>query len=265
MAKVVAAKSSGFVPVSAEQNYRLVFRSFGPEKTGKNHFGLSGPGPIAIQCFDILGVQNTAEKFVRAGKHIAIKKYKFKRDTFLYPTKEAMLEACAVSQAQAQDIRDEFREDFAALLESGDYRTIQWDESELWEVCRFAEFGKGSDRPASYDPLNAFYREMIHLVDDYPVNLQLIQKVKEKWESVVTADGKEKGRPSGKFVPYGMKEVGYIVDTNLGHGWSKEEGFTITVQNCRANMALAGETFANTSFPELATLIFGEESEASWS
>lgn len=234
----------------SEPMYRLVWRSYGAEKTGKNYLGLTGPGPVAIQCFDILGVQNTVEEFVRAGKEVRIKKYKFKRND--------------ASQEQAKEIMAEFREDYESALKQG-FRTIQLDESELWEVCRFGWFGQGSERPSSYDPLNAWYREMIHLADDYPVNVQFIQKVKEKWLNYVAPDGKEKGKPSGKMAPYGMKEIQYMVDTNIEHSWNKEEGFVIDIVNCRANMALAGERLTNTNFPELATMIFGEDSAELWS
>lgn len=241
----------GFTRVLEDLTYRLVYRSIGAEKTGKNHFGLTGPGPILIQCFDILGVQNTVEKFVRQGKDVFIKKYKFVRGQ-------------DASQAQAQDIRAEFSEDFQTALDQG-FRSVQWDESELWQTCTFAEFGKTSDRANKYEPLYAFYRELIHRVDDYAVNLQLIQKVKEQWDNVKGSDGIERGKPSGRMVPYGMKEVGYIVDTNLSHSWNKEEGFVIDIVNCRANMAMSGERLTNTNFPELATMVFGEESEGSWS
>jgi hypothetical protein len=61
-----------------------------------------------------------------------------------------------------------------------------------------------------------------------------------------------------------MKEAGYIVQASLRHTWDKANGFGVHVVNCRQNMAIADETFYGSTFPELATMVFGEESDGSW-
>jgi hypothetical protein len=45
---------------------RLIWVSSGREKVGKNHFGLTGPGPIFGQYFDPGGVEGVAQKFLKA-------------------------------------------------------------------------------------------------------------------------------------------------------------------------------------------------------
>ena len=232
---------------------RLIWCSSGPEKSGKNHFGLSAPGPVAVQCFDVLGLQGTVEKFRAGGKEVMVTKYRFNiNDTN--------------AQTQAEDIVAKFREDYAVALRNA--RTIQWDETELWQVFRYAQFGKASDAPKDYDRLNFMYSEMIHQVDETGVNLQLIQKVKEKWMTVdeIDRNGRKvaRGKPSGLMAPTGFKEVKYIVQANLAHSWNKEEGFVVDVLNCRQNMAVAGERFVNTSFSDLAQLIFDGTDESDW-
>ena len=250
-----------FTPVNDEIKYRLIWRSFGAEKTGKDHFGLTAPGPIAIQSFDI-GLEGVVEKFA---KGIGVPK----RDIF---TCEYEYEK-SFDKAAAQALMDKFDEDFEVALKLA--RTIIWDtETELWEVARHAEHGinrqgVATDAPKDYVKLNGQYRDRIQRAYDCGVNLQLIQKVKEKWGTYEVVDrdtGRKTTKPyaTGIMEPTGFKEAGYIVQANLEHYWEKERGFVVRVLNCRQNMAVAGEEFVNTSFPELATLIFGEESEEAW-
>lgn len=241
-----------FRPVSGESRYRLIWRSYGPEKCGKNHFGLTAPGPIAIQSFDI-GLEGVVEKFLKAPlgpKEIVATHYEFDRDD--------------CSQEAAQTLSKRFDEDYELALTRA--RTIIWDtETELWELDRFAEFGENAqgvstDAPRNYVRLNSRYRDRIQRAFDSGVNLQLIQKVKERW----TTNGKGSPVPSGNFEPTGFKEANYIVQVNIRHSWEKERGFVIDVINCRQNMELAGETFENLSFPELAQLVFPESEESDW-
>jgi hypothetical protein len=244
------------VDASETDKYRLVWRSYGAEKTGKNHFALSGPGPIAIHCMDILGLEGTVEKF-RREKEIRLFKYRFNKNG-------------DNSQSDASAIRDAFLENMEISRKLA--RTVQVDETEIWEVFRYAEFGDKSDAPKNYDKLNADYREWIHAFDDCDANLQLIQKVKEKWETVEQIDnntGKKKsvGRPSGRMEPTGFKEAGYLVQANLRHFWDRERGFVVEVINCRQNMALAGKEFDHGAldFPTFAQLVFEDSSEGDWS
>jgi len=245
-----AADWGRFSAISQEAKYRLVWRSYGPEKVGKNHFAFTAPGPIAVQSFDI-GLEGVVEKFLRDGKDIRAVEYEFEKGD--------------CSQEAAQVLRDAFVEDYEKALKVA--RTIVWDtETELWDLFRYAEFGTNDQgvattKPRDYVKLNSSYRDLIQQAYDTGVNLCLIQKVKERWKT------NEKGSPtpSGVFEASGFKEAGYITQATLCHSWDKEEGFGVYLANCRQNMGLAGETFYNMTFPELATLIFGEESADSWS
>jgi hypothetical protein len=255
MAIVKKADWGRFEPISNAVNHRLVFRSYGPEKTGKNHFGFTAPGPIAVLSFDI-GLEGTVEKFLRAGKDIRYVEYEFAKND--------------VSQEAAQVMVAQFMGDYAKALEVA--RTIIIDtETELWDLFRYAEFGVNkqgvsTDAPKDYVKLNSNYRDFIQQAYDGGVNLQLIQKVKERWKT------NEKGSPvpSGNFEPSGFKEAGYIVQASLSHSFEgrDEAGvpqFGIEVKNCRQNMALAGECFTNIDFPTLAQLVFPDSTEENWS
>ena len=224
--------------------YRLICRSYGMEKVGKSHFGLTGPGPVAILSFDV-GLEGVVEKFVAAGTEVFSTEYEFDKNS--------------CTQDDAQVLRNRFEEDYARALVQA--RTIQIDtESELWEVYRYAEFGSASDAPRNYVALNARYRDLIQRAYDKGVNLQLIQKMKEKW--TVTDAGKP--TPSGVMESVGFKEAGYIVQVNLRHSWEKGRGFITEVLNCRQNMGVAGTEHVNLTLPELGQMVFPDSSEVAW-
>jgi hypothetical protein len=251
MATAPVKKSTwgNFTPVKEVIPYRLIWRSYGPEKSGKNHFGLTAPGPIAIQSFDI-GLEGVVEKFVKAGKDIRAVSYEFERND--------------CTQAAAQALRDQFEEDYDIALQQG--RSVIWDtESELWELFRFAEFGENAqgvstDAPRNYVRLNSRFRDLVQRAYDSEANLQLIEKVKERWKT----NDKGSPVPSGQFEPTGFKESGYLVQANIRHSWDKENGFGLHIQNCRQNMAIAGESYYNVEFAEIAQLVFSESSEEDW-
>lgn len=249
MAKATKAKDYGnFQLVGETPAYRLVLRSWGRDKCGKNHFGFTGPGPVFGQYLDPGGTEGVAEKF-RRGEHGPAKEiytipYRFNKGK--------------MDQDAAVEIRDQFIEDYEVALQHA--RTIQWDETEVWELFRWAEFGGESGVPRNYGPLNATYRNLLQQAYDAGVNLQLIQKVKEKWED----NAKGIGHPTGVFEPMGFKDANYIVQVSLEHSWDEEEGFKVKVVNCRQNMSLAGQEFVGLDFPTLGMMIFPDSSEEDW-
>lgn len=237
--------------------YRLVVRSWGPQKTGKNHFGFTAPDPIAGLYFDPGGIEGVAQKFKNGlvegfgKKDIRFKQYRFSK---------------SMGQDAAIEVRDQFEEDYDLALKNA--RTIQIDESELWAVYRWAEFDNDSDSPKEFGPLYTRYREIVQKAIDAGVNLQLIQKTKEKWMNVMKTDrngmAKETGRPSGEFIASGMKEIPFLVQINIRHEFVKGEGFVLHIEDCRQNMELAQERFVNSTFPEIATLVFPDTTEDDW-
>ena len=246
---------SNFTPVSTDPIYRLIWRSIGWDKTGKNHFGFTAPGPIFGQYFDPGGIEGVAEKFVLgkvpgvAARDIQFTQYSLKRSE--------------VSQDDAKELVKLFIEDYEYALKHA--RTIQWDETEFWEWCRYAEFGENeqgvaTDQPKNYARINSRYRDYLQRAYDECVNLQLIQKVKEKWG----IDKKGNLGPIGQVVAQGFKQSGNIVQATLEHSWDIERGFVVKVVNCRKNMTLAGQEYVDTNFAEIATLVHGEESEGAW-
>lgn len=236
---------SNFTEVDDAEIYRLIVNSTGLEKTGKNHFGFTGPGPIYGLYFDPGGVEGVAQKFKRGDvkghekKEILQTTYRYRKNTD--------------DQAVAKEVIAQFEEDYQYALKNA--RTIQWDDSELWEAARFAEFGRESSKGQFYGPLNAWYRGLVLDAYEAGVNLQIVQKVKRAWVD---------DAPSDTYEGTGFKGAGYLAQVNLRHTWDKENGFGIFVESCRQNMAIAGETFYDCSWAELGQYVFPDSDEGDW-
>jgi hypothetical protein len=246
-----AADSGRFAQHASAPSYRLIVRSWGLDKTGKNHFGFTAPGPIFGQYFDPGGIEGVADKFQAgevegyAAKEIMSRTYRFQKAT--------------MDQAHAIEVRDEFIEDYEFALTQA--RTVQWDETEVWELFRWAEFGGESDAPKNYGLLNARYRSLIQAAYDAGVNLQLIQKVKEKWGAAKNGKGLA---PTGEYEPTGFKEANYVVQANLEHSWNADDQFSVKVVNCRQNMTISGQEFPGLDWPTLGCLVFPKSDESDW-
>ena len=239
---------------------RLIYRSWGEEKTGKDHFGLTMPGPYVKHQFDPGGLEGVADKFldqkemrIFGYKRLAKRKFKDK-------------DSALIAWNEAKRQRDEFIENLEISLRLA--RSISIDESEAWELFRFAEFGNPSNAPKNYELLNDDYRDVIQMAVDARINLQLVQKLKNEWGNYddYNADGKKIKKPyqTGNRIPTGYGELQYIVQANIQHVWTKERGFWITVVNCRQNMAVGGKEYEGAEFSDLATEIFPQTGVENW-
>lgn len=240
MVKAKTTDWGNFKPISDDATYRLIYRSWGWDKVGKNHFGYTMPGPILGLYLDPGGCEGVAQKFTAQGKDIRQIQYRFNKKFD--------------DQAEAQKVRDQWIEDYQYGLTIA--RSIQWDETETWELFRFAEFGRESDLQREYGPLNGMYRGLIQDAFDAGVNLQLIQKVKTKWV---------KGNSTDEMEPVGFKQAGNIVQVSLEHSYDTDtKEFKVLVVNCRQNTEIWGEEFTNLSFGELGQLVYPDSKEEDW-
>jgi hypothetical protein len=242
----MAKKPSKFTPLTSSIPRRLVWRSWGREKSGKNHFGLTAPGPVYGLYFDPGGLEGMVEKFLDEKEVHAIQfRFNKKRN----------------GQDEAKALKQDWIDAYEEALNNA--KTIQWDETELWELCRFAEWGRESAKGREYGPLNGEYRGWIQDAFDAGVNLQLIQKVKEEWID---------DKPSGEMVPFGFKQAGNIVQVNLEHSYTppedpdapKADGFNVKIYECRQNMGLSFENYGNIDFATLGCLIYPDSEAEEW-
>lgn len=231
-----------FTAFDAIDHYRLIVRSYGWDKVGKSHFGLSMPGPILGLYMDPAGNEGVVQKFLKpplGPKEIRGIQYRFNKKFD--------------DQDTAKELRDQWIADYEHGLTVA--RSIQWDETETWELFRFAEFGRESSKGQNYGPINGMYRGLIQKAFDKGVNVQLIQKVKNEWVD---------DKPTNGMKPLGFPQAGNIVQVSLEHHWSREAGFQVKIVNCRQNTDIWGETFDNLDFPSLGQLVYPTSQESDW-
>jgi hypothetical protein len=237
---------------------RLIWASFGEAGSGKTTFALTAPGPIVIQSLD-MGLEGVVEPFTR-DKEIYIAEYDW------HPTDE-------MDQDQAIDLRDKFIEDFEhAVLHA---RTVIWDkETDVWELFRYAEFGKPNDSPKDYAKLYQRYRRYINMPKSSDINFGLLQGMKSPWAMKATGSGAKSLTKSPDRIRKGMDEIDALVHINLQHRREREAGdeggfksvFYIDVGKSRGpgSRDVQDQTFQNLTFPEFAVQVFPDTDVEDW-
>lgn len=222
---------------------RVVMSLEGMDKTGKTHFALTAPGPIALFNFDI-GLEGVIHKF--ADKEILTSDVQFAR------TGDA--------DAWVQTWED-FKRMFTEAIRHPDVRTVVIDNgTEMWELLRLARLGKLTQvMPHKYTELNTEFRELMRReVFESNKNVIFIHKVKQQWVN---------DKFTGKYERAGFKDIGYLVQLNALSWWDEDEQeFCLTVMNSRHDPELIGEELRGPmlNFPTLATMIFPGTRTKDW-
>lgn len=241
---------------SSKYRPRLVVSIAGLDKSGKSHFALTAPGPIAYANYDT-GLEGVVEKFKKKGKQVYSKDYRI-----VIPSGASIQETAT----KADSVWKELKDDVRAAYKSTIIRTVVGDtESEWWEHIRLSRFGKLTQvMPHHYGQVNSEYRDFLNEVYDSDKNLILLGKLKEEWENYVGTDGKEKGRKTGRLERVGFKEIPYVVQVNCITRFNKDSGFEIEIVNCRQNPDIAGAVMPAMDFPTLAQMVFPDSKESDW-
>lgn len=242
------------------RRYRTIIRATGEVGTGKTRFGLTGPEPLLYQSLD-KGLEGIIEEFVEVGKTIYVRDYNW------HPGTEGF------SQEYASQLRDEFIVDYEFALEHG-ARLIVWDkETDVWEMFRYAEFGRPNDAPKDYAKLNQRYIALVNRVKNYEASLVLIQAMKDEWGQsgpISGTTGKRTLMKSGVRIPTGYGRIDEIVFVELH--FRREAGeFYLDVGKCRQNSALQDQTLSSSDMPsgvitfaDFGQLLMPGSAEADW-
>lgn len=241
----------GFELADSKITPRLIVAADGREKSGKTHFALSGPGPIAVLNRD-MGLEGVVQKFADT-KRVWVKNYTFREE----------------EGDKAKSTWEDTKEAYYDSLHSKDLRTIVMDTgTDMWELLRLARFGKLTQvLPHHYGPVNAEFRSMVNAAYDHGKNVIILHKMKkeyvdEKW--------------NGRWERSGFSTIGHLVQVNIRCGRDvipveeredpDELGFWVRVRDCRQNPSAAGELLEDVlcSFPYLATTVFPDSSVEDW-
>lgn len=244
--------AAGFQKMTADVRKRLIVNVEGKQKSGKTHFALTAPGPIAYFGLDI-GEEGVVGKFVSLGKEIYSADDKIRVPNVISMTP-------AGPTIDAAPAWDKMKQAVTAACDSKFIRTIVWDTAtEVWELIRLARFGKLTQvLPVMYGPVNAEMRGLLRLAYDSDKNFILLHKLKNEYVN---------DKRTGNLERAGFSDTEYIVQVNLRTFYDSEaQEFGVEVVNARQNMQLCGEVYTGDlcSFPMLATMILDGTELGDW-
>lgn len=197
----------GFQIVAPPVAYRLIVCTVAPQKAGKTHWAFTAPEPIACLTTDA-GTEEVAGKFMRAGKRVALNRFKSAKE---------MIEGEVGQKAQEAEWERWVRS-YHGVLGMRQFRTLIVDTgTETWELCRLARFGKITQvKPHHYGPVNAEFSALIQeAFNRHDLNVIWIHKMKKEYKA--SAKDAEKESWTGKWERAGFADLAYQADVNIRH------------------------------------------------
>lgn len=239
----------------------IIWSSQGAAGSGKTHFALTAPAPIAYFLFDpggLKGLKGHDEFKTKDIKVIDLSRMlNFGRIDRMERVQRGV---------EAIGMFDE-----AWPIAMRNARTVVIDkEDAYWEALRYAHNEVDSPDPKSFGELNLQYQGLVAEAEEHGVNLGLLRGLKEEW-GITGRDknGKPKQGFTGKVVPRGQKQVVEWAQVNLNHRWddaSKEFKVKI-LGKCRLGNAvdLLGQEYGMLDFQTLAALLYPDSDADDWS
>lgn len=247
----------GFAEVDPNIHHSFSCSTVAKEKEGKTTWAFTAPGPIAAISTDT-GTEDIARNFL-SEKQILICDFKSAGELMNSDAKAA----------QKQEMYEaEWKRMKAAivnLIGLKKFRTIIIDTAtEMWELCRLAEFGKLTQvMPHNYTTVNNEFKALIKATAEAHINSIWIHKMKKEYKT------NSKGTDSwtGRYERSGFGDMPFLVDVNLRHYFHLAQSdedtsrFGINIIDSRVNMlSVVGSNLEGDqcNFEELAIALFPE-------
>ena len=238
----------------------IVAASQGAPGSGKSHFWMTAPEPIAWFLFDPGGLKGLKNNALFKGKDIRVRDYCGDLNIGKLPKEERV--------ARALDIMNLYQEDWDVAIRKA--RTLVVDKEQMvWEMLRYAHDEVESPSPKNFHELNLMYRGWVQDAEVNGKNLGLLRDVHDTWGKIgVSREGKPQMGFTGKMKPDGQKYVPGLVQVNLEHRWDDEAGeFAVRIlEKCRLGEAvtLIGKEFPELDFPTLGTMLYDDTTLEDW-
>ncbi len=233
----------------------IIAASQGVAGSGKTHFWLTAPQPIAYFGFDPGGLKGLKSNPAFRGMDLRFIDYCGDLNIGKLQKDERM--------ARAIEIMGQFQEDWDVAIRNA--RTLVWDkEAHVWEMLRYAHNEVDSPEPKSFHELNLMYRGWIQDAEANERNLGLIRGVHDTWGKTgnISRSGKEQMGFTGIFKPEGQKYVPELVQVNMEHRWDEDDReFKLKIlEKCRLGNTkeLMGQEFGGLDFGLLAVTLYPE-------
>lgn len=225
-----SVESADWQPVSDSQIPKrgLFVDVIGRDGQGKSSFAmtLSELGPLAY--IDIDRSSDRAMKPSHKRQRDSIKVLPVTYQVSLDEDKNKAI-CAAVWDNMAEKAREATKWAKGVVFDTGD---------ELWELKRFASFGKqsGSGRRMDrvYGPVNAQFRQLFRDIYRHSGrHLITTHKMKEEYLDKMGSDGETKSVRTGNWVRAGFKEIPYLSDMTLEAFQDDDGEFGVRVVNCK--------------------------------
>ncbi len=253
-------EAAGFTDDIQERQTSVVMNLAGPAGSGKTTWGLTAPKPLLYQATDFGddGVIQAAPK----GQIIRPNSADYK---LIIPHEfRAFVDKTETDQQRKQRegrlanyVHDKFympfRKDFEAGIKAG-VKSVVWDTHlEIWEFIRLSVYGReATNRSDLQAEANAKMKEMIRLATANNVNLILINRLKNKWESYYDQSGNVKWRKNeNEWEMQGYDKTPELVAVSLWTHFDPENKalpFKLTV---RKNRTPGGAAFVGQTYPSM--------------
>ncbi len=245
------AKSSGwgeFTEGTESGGTNIIATDQGPGGSGKTHFWLTAPDPIAYFLLDPGGLKGMLDRDEFRDKDVRVLDFSQLLDLGKLEQSERI--------QRGLDIMEKFDEHWDIAIRKA--KTIVVDKEDLlWESKRWAHDEASSPNPLNFGELNLWYRALYTQAEAAQRHLGMLRGVKEVWGSI----GKGRQGFTGKFAPRGHKEAVELAQINLDHRWDEEQGEWIVkiLDKCRLGSKakkLLGKEIPGLDFPTLHQMLF---------
>lgn len=239
-----------FVEADQSVTTNVIGTSQGPGGSGKSHFWLTAPDPIAYFLLDPGGLKGLPAKDEFKHKDIRVLDLSKGLDFGRLSREERV--------ARGLEIMEEFDEQWTVGLRKA--RTIIVDKEDLlWETKRYAHDEVDSPKPLNFGELNLWYRALYAQAEAAGVHMGMVRGTREEWGKL---NGGKQGF-TGRQLPRGHKEAVELAQVNLAHSWDDEAGlFTVKIlDKCRLGDAasLLGKEYPGLDFEGLWGKLFPDD------
>jgi hypothetical protein len=236
----------GFKRLKARRIPRISMEVSGKTKGGKTHLMMTMTEPIGIINTD-RALDDILPEFPDV-------------DFVLKDLSPMFAPGQELGQKEAQLIEREFSRAYDGLLGNRHVRSIGIDKwTAMWEVARYAEFGRASVKAHHYVPVNMRMRGYLMKYQSHDKNLLLLQDVKEEWINE---------KPTGRYIVDGFKYTPGLMQVNA-FAYREEEGnrlFKLQITGCGLNSDLMGWEFEGdgVDWHKIAPMVLPDTKASDW-
>lgn len=261
-------KAAGFTDKIKPRKNCLVVNVAGNPGVGKTTWALTAPKPLFYQATDFGEngiIQHAEGQIIRPEDGDYKLEIPHEYRAFV-DRQETDKERRAREGKLANFVHDKFyvpfHKDYKAALETG-VRTVVWDTAlEIWEMVRLSVYGReATNRSDLQAEANSKMKEMIRMAHVRNINLIMVNRLKNAWESYYDANGNVKWRMiEDKFEMQGFGKAPELVDIDLWLHTNDANEFEIEVRKCRGPKGAewVGQRIPNMPFVELMSMLVPE-------